>query len=142
MDVDNKYHSDVEKGHAMDDHLHIHGEQDSGDSHIAHVHAHPSSHMDHMDPSLLVFFSIENLKVGKRIPICFPKRDPSSSPHFLPSEESTSIPFSLESLPNLLQIFSFPRLSPQADAMEDTLGQCEMKPVEGESKLCATSLET
>jgi len=142
MDVDDKYHSDVKRGHAMDDHLQIHGEKNSGDAHIAHVHAHPSSHMDHMDASLMVFFFIEDLKVGKTIPIYFPKRDPSSSPHFLPREESNSIPFSLESLPHLLQIFSFPQDSPQAKAMEDTLRECELKPIKGESKLCATSLES
>ncbi|GMP38003.1 hypothetical protein CsSME_00009433 [Camellia sinensis var. sinensis] len=72
----------------------------------------------------------------------FPKRDPSSSPHFLPKEESDSIPFSLEQLPNLLQIFSFPQGSPQAQAMESTFRQCEVKPIKGESKTCATSLES
>jgi hypothetical protein len=40
MDVDDKYHSDVKRGYAMDDHLQIHGEKDSGDAHIAHVHVH------------------------------------------------------------------------------------------------------
>ncbi|XP_028107802.1 BURP domain-containing protein BNM2A-like [Camellia sinensis] len=72
----------------------------------------------------------------------FPKRDPSSSPHFLPKEESDSIPFSLEQLPNLLRIFSFPQGSPQAQAMESTFRQCEVKPIKGESKTCATSLES
>ncbi|KAI7980215.1 BURP domain-containing protein BNM2A [Camellia lanceoleosa] len=107
-----------------------------------HIRAHSSSHMDHIDPSLIMFFFLEDLKVGKRIPIYFPKRDPSSSPHFLPKEESDSIPFSLELLPNLLRIFSFPQGSPQAQAMESTLRQCEVKPIKGESKTCATSLES
>ncbi|GMP37989.1 hypothetical protein CsSME_00009423 [Camellia sinensis var. sinensis] len=50
-----------------------------------HIHDHSSSHMDHIsDLSLIVFFFLEDLKVGKRIPIYFPKRDPSFSPHFLP----------------------------------------------------------
>ncbi|GMP37993.1 hypothetical protein CsSME_00009427 [Camellia sinensis var. sinensis] len=94
-----------------------------------HAHAHNEIHTDH-------------IHVGKRIPIYFPKRDPSSSPHFLPKEESDSVPFSLEQLPNLLQIFSFPQGSPQAQAMESTLRQCEVKPIKGESKTCVTSLES
>ncbi|KAF7127901.1 hypothetical protein RHSIM_Rhsim11G0175700 [Rhododendron simsii] len=122
--------------------LRLHSMDANEKYHMAHVHAYPSSHMDHMDPQLMVFFFIEDLKVGKRLPVYFPKRDPSTSPHFLPREESDSIPFSLESLPNLLQIFSFSQASPQAKAMEDTLRDCEMKPIKGESKLCATSLES
>ncbi|THG18692.1 hypothetical protein TEA_022501 [Camellia sinensis var. sinensis] len=121
----------------QDNHAHAHNE-----IHTDHIHDHSSSHMDHLDPSLIVFLFLEDLKVGKRIPIYFPKRDPSSSPHFLPKEESDSIPFSLEQLPNLLQIFSFPQGSPQAQAMESTLRQCEVKPIKGESKTCATSLES
>ena len=114
----------------------------SMDAHIEHVHSHSSSNMDHMDPSLMVFFFIEDLRVGKRMTIYFPKRDPSSSPHFLPREEADSIPFSLQELPNLLQIFSFSQGSTQAKAMEDTLRQCETKPIKGETKFCATSLES
>ncbi|GMP37982.1 hypothetical protein CsSME_00009420 [Camellia sinensis var. sinensis] len=121
----------------QDHHAHAHNE-----IHTDHIHDHSSSHMDHIDPSLIVFFFLEDLKVGKRIPIYFPKRDPSSSPHFLPKEESDSIPFSLEQLPNLLRIFSFPQGSPQAQAMESTLRRCEVKPIKGESKTCATSLES
>lgn len=114
----------------------------SMDAHIEHVHSHSSSHMDHIDPSLMVFFFIEDLRVGKRMAIYFPKRDPSSSPHFLPQEEADSIPFSLQELPNLLQIFSISQGSTQAKAMEDTLRQCETKPIKGETKICATSLES
>ncbi|XP_028051992.1 BURP domain-containing protein BNM2A-like [Camellia sinensis] len=121
----------------QEDHAHAHNE-----IHTDHIHDHSASHMDHIDPSLIVFFFLEDLKVGKRIPIYFPKRDPSSSPHFLPKEESDSVPFSLEQLPNLLRIFSFPQGSPQAQAMESTLRQCEVKPIKGESKTCATSLES
>ncbi|KAI8027156.1 BURP domain-containing protein BNM2A [Camellia lanceoleosa] len=121
------------------DHAHGHGHNAI---HTDHVHAHSSSHMDDIDPSLIVFFFLEDLKVGKKIPIYFPKRDPSYSPHFLPKEESDSIPFSLEQLPNLLQIFSFSHGSPQAQVMESTLRQCEVKPIKGESKTCAISLES
>ncbi|KAK3022032.1 hypothetical protein RJ639_047422 [Escallonia herrerae] len=104
-----------------------------------HVNAHPSSHMD---PSLLVFFIMEDLKVGKTMPIYFPKRDPSSSPRMLPREEADAIAFSLKELANLLQRFSFSQGSPQAKAMEDTIRQCEIPPIVGETKFCATSLES
>ncbi|KAK2988567.1 hypothetical protein RJ640_016427 [Escallonia rubra] len=107
-----------------------------------HVNAHPSSHMDHMDPSLLVFFIMEDLKVGKTMPIYFPKRNPSSSPRMLPREEADAIAFSHKELPNLLQQFSFSQGSPQAKAMEDTIRQCEIPPIIGETKFCATSLES
>ncbi|KAA8545958.1 hypothetical protein F0562_020591 [Nyssa sinensis] len=110
--------------------------------HTEHVHAHPSSHMDHMDPSVMVFFILEDLKLGKVMPIYFPNRDLSSPPHFLPREESNSIPFSSKELPYLLQFFSISQGSAQAKAVEDTLKQCEIKPIKGETKFCATSLES
>ena len=42
----------------------------------------------------------------------------------------------------LLQLFSFSQGSPQAEVMEDSLQHCEFKPIEGETKICATSLES
>ncbi|XP_057964703.1 BURP domain-containing protein BNM2A-like [Malania oleifera] len=105
-------------------------------------HVHHPSHKNHMDPSLLVFFTLDELKEGQGMPIYFPKRDPSSSPHFSLREGAESIPFSLSQLPKLLQFFSFSPSSPQARAMEDTLRECETKPINGETKICATSLES
>lgn len=114
--------------------------------HNSHQHAmdghSSSSHMDHMDPSLMVFFTRKDLKVGKTMPIYFPKRDTTTSPHFLPREEADSIPFSSKHLPYLLEFFSFSQDSHQAKAMEDTLRHCETEPIKGETKFCATSLES
>lgn len=107
-----------------------------------HVHANPSSHTDHMDPSLMVFFTLNDLKVGKKLPIFFPMKDSSSTPPLLSRDEANSIPFSYEDLPHLLQFFSFSPRSPQAKAMEHTLKECEIKPIKGETKICATSLES
>jgi len=107
------------------------------------IHAHHlSSHMDHMDPSVMIFFTIKDLKVGKTMAVYFPKRDPSKSPRLLPRTEADSIPFSSEQLPQLLQFFSFSKDSPQAKAMGDTLRQCETEPIKGETKFCPTSLES
>lgn len=106
------------------------------------IHAHLSSHMDHMDPSVRVFFTLKDLKVGKMIPIYFPRRDPLTYPHLLHREQADSIPFSLEDLPYLLQLFSFPEDSSQAKAMKETLRDCEIEAIQGEIKFCATSLES
>ena len=95
-----------------------------------------------MDPSLNVFFTLSNLKIGHSIPIPFSTKHPSLYPHLLPREESDSIPFSLSQLPNLLEFFSFPKHSPQAKAIEYTPAQCELEALKGETKFCATSLES
>ncbi|KAF8032295.1 hypothetical protein BT93_D1268 [Corymbia citriodora subsp. variegata] len=105
---------------------------------------HGMSHMDHlmMDPQSMIFFTLDDLRPGKTMPIYFPKRHPSSSPHFLPRAEAESIPFSSRDLPHLLDLFSFSSGSPQAKAMEETLKHCEAGPIKGETKSCATSLES
>ncbi|KAE9586649.1 hypothetical protein Lal_00005002 [Lupinus albus] len=109
------------------------------------VHANkPKISMDHnhMDPELNVFFTPADLTVGKTMPIYFAKRDSSTSPKFLPREEADKIPFSTRNLPSLLKFFSFSKHSVQAKAMKYTLKQCEFEPMEGETKFCATSLES
>jgi len=95
-----------------------------------------------MNPLLNLFFKMNDLKQGKRIPIYFSTKDPSTSPHLLPKQEADSIPFSLSQLPEVLEFFSFPKHSPQAKAMEYTLLECELEPLMGETKFCANSLES
>ncbi|TKY75382.1 BURP domain-containing protein 3 [Spatholobus suberectus] len=107
-----------------------------------HTHDHFTTHTDHIDPSLMVFFTLKDLKVGKRMPIHFPKRDPANSPKLWSREEADSVPFSSNQLPYLLKLFSFSPDSSQAIAMENTLRECESKPIKGEVKFCATSLES
>ncbi|KAF4356036.1 hypothetical protein F8388_026039 [Cannabis sativa] len=107
------------------------------------AHDHMMSHMEKMDPNLMIFFTTNDLKVGKTMPIYFPKKDPSTTPpRLLPLQEASSIPFSLNHLPYLLNRFSFTPQSPQGSAMEDTLKQCESRSIIGETKTCATSLES
>lgn len=98
--------------------------------------------MNHMDPSAMVFFTLKDLKIGKTMPVYFRKRDPSTYPQALSREEADSIPFSLKQLPYLLQFFSISDDSPLAEAMAGTLSHCEVPPIEGETKICATSLES
>ncbi|CAN4107565.1 unnamed protein product [Withania somnifera] len=134
-------HQQAKKGNS---HLWIHenlGENKHQQAKTEKAHNHSSSHMDHIDPSLRVFFLIDDLKLGKAITVSFPRRDLSSSPSFLPKEEADSIPFSQKELPNLLQRYSVSRNSPQGKAMEDTLRECEAPPIKGETKFCATSAE-
>ncbi|KAK4847587.1 hypothetical protein QYF36_003614 [Acer negundo] len=92
--------------------------------------------------SMMVFFTLNDLKRGRTMPFYFRERDPSISPQFLPKEEADSIPFSSKQLPYLLQLFSFQPESSQAKAMEHTLNQCETRPIKGETKFCANSLES
>ncbi|KAF3435594.1 hypothetical protein FNV43_RR22685 [Rhamnella rubrinervis] len=100
--------------------------------------------MDHMmKPQEMIFFTVNDLILGKKMAVYFRQKDTSaSSPHLLPREEADSISFSFKDLHNLLQFFSFSPGSPQANAIEDTLRQCEIKPIIGETKFCATSLES
>ncbi|KAF3437830.1 hypothetical protein FNV43_RR20586 [Rhamnella rubrinervis] len=112
-----------------------------------HHHHHPyGSNMmiDHSNASKQGFFRIDDLYVGKTLPMEFPIVDPSSPTlaHFLPRQEAERIPFSSERLPQLLQFFSLSDGSPKAKAVKETLEACESKPLEGEIKLCATSLES
>ncbi|XP_027355809.1 BURP domain-containing protein BNM2A-like isoform X3 [Abrus precatorius] len=101
-------------------------------------------HVDHnhMDLELNVFFTPSDLKVGKIMPIYFSKKNSSTSPKFLTREEAEEIPFSSKRLSFLLKFFSISKHTPQAKAMKYTLKQCEFESMEGETKFCATSLES
>ncbi|XP_047181735.1 BURP domain-containing protein BNM2A-like [Vigna umbellata] len=101
-----------------------------------------SDNHKHMAPELNVFFTPDDLKVGKIMPIYFSKKNSSKSPKFLTREETDMVPFSSKHLPYLLKFFSIPKHSPQAKAMKYTLKQCEFENMEGETKFCATSLES
>ncbi|KAH6767168.1 hypothetical protein C2S52_018151 [Perilla frutescens var. hirtella] len=106
------------------------------------IHSH-SHHMNMMDPSLIVFFFLDDLKLGNTIPIYFPARELSDSlPHLLSKQQADSIPFSLQQLPHILHLLSFSNDSPQAKAMAQTLDECDRDPIEGEKKFCATSLQS
>ncbi|XP_019165119.1 PREDICTED: BURP domain-containing protein BNM2C-like [Ipomoea nil] len=102
----------------------------------------PPTSSSYMDPQLNVFFTPNDLEIGKRLPVFFDINDRSTYPHLLSREEADSIPFSSADLPYLLDFFSFSAASPQATAMAETLRHCEFRPMEGETKFCATSLES
>lgn len=134
--------SDVIRLNTMDDdahniHHHDHMHQDHDHGH----HPSSSSSMNQIDPQVMVFFMLKDLIVGQVMPIYFPNRHISPS-QLLPKHEADNIPFSFAEFPNLLQLFSFSQHTPQAKAMESTLKECERKPIKGETKICATSLES
>lgn len=112
--------------------------------HMHHHHHHSSSHpeVNPSAPDLQLFFRLDELKLGKRIPIYFPIKNPSKSPPLLSKEEAESIPFSSAQLPDILKLFSISDESPQAEAMAVSLGHCEFEALKGESKFCSTSLES
>ncbi|KAI3804963.1 hypothetical protein L1987_26883 [Smallanthus sonchifolius] len=96
----------------------------------------------HDDPTLSVFFKVDDLYLGKKMPIYFATNDDSNRAYLLSREEVDPIPFSSQKLPYLLEFFSISNNSSQAKAMETTLKLCELKPIEGELKFCVTSLES
>ncbi|XVE66847.1 hypothetical protein DITRI_Ditri08aG0112700 [Diplodiscus trichospermus] len=116
---------------------HAHGENHDIKHAHAHVHAGSSS-----DAGITVFFRIKDLKFGKKLPIFFPHVDPAKSFHFIPRKQADSIPFSTKAFTYLLDFFSIPKGSPQADAMKETLTSCEMKGDDEEIKYCATSIDS
>ncbi|XP_022749230.1 BURP domain-containing protein BNM2A-like [Durio zibethinus] len=126
---------DMEEGPISTSYLQQPSSTINGDSHVL-------AHMEHLDPSLNIFFKIDDLKVGKTTAIYLPSKDFSVSPHLLSREEANSIPFSSTKLPQLLEFFSFSKDSTQAKAMDYTLKQCEFEPPKGEIRFCATSLES
>ncbi|KAI9181853.1 hypothetical protein LWI28_019307 [Acer negundo] len=112
-------------------------------------HHHNNDHEDNnMDPSQKIFFTIDNLKKGKSMEIYLSPKIPSSSlklkstTRLLSREEADSIPFTSSKLSSILRLFSISKDSPQAQAMNDTLKLCELEPIHGETKLCATSFES
>lgn len=123
------------------------------DAHDVHPHDHMHQHVHHpsssssssstnqKDPQVMVFYMLPDLQVGKVMPIHFPNRHLSPS-QLLSKHEAEKIPFSYSEFPNLLRLFSFKEGSPQAIAMESTLKECEVKPIKGETKFCATSMES
>ncbi|XP_071726147.1 BURP domain-containing protein BNM2A-like [Rutidosis leptorrhynchoides] len=125
--IDNKGHDAPHHHDPMHQHGH-HGHQSS-------------SSANQKDPQLMVFYMLQDLKIGQVRPIHFPNRHLSPS-QMLSKQKADNIPFSVAELPNLLRLFSFSQGSPQAIAMESTLKECEVKPIKGETKFCATSLES
>ncbi|XP_076921644.1 BURP domain-containing protein BNM2A-like [Bidens hawaiensis] len=107
-----------------------------------HINIYGKNDINDLDPALNVFFHVHDLYLGKKMPIYFAVNDPSTTPRLLTREKSDSIPFSSQKLAYLLELISLAEGSPQALAMEQTLKQCELEATPGETRFCASSLES
>ncbi|KAD3066509.1 hypothetical protein R6Q59_019267 [Mikania micrantha] len=107
-----------------------------------HINLYKKNDLSDLDPALNVFFHVNDLYSGKKMPVYFAVNDPSTTPRLLTKEQADSIPFSLEKLAYLLKFISLHEGSPQARAMEQTLKQCELDATPGETRFCASSLES
>ncbi|XP_076934465.1 BURP domain protein USPL1-like [Bidens hawaiensis] len=107
-----------------------------------HISIYPKNNLYELDPALKVFFHVTDLYSGKKMPIYFAVSDPSTTPRLLTREQSDLIPFSSSKLLYLLELISLTEGSPQALAMEQTLKQCELEATPGETRFCASSLES
>ncbi|KAK7283520.1 hypothetical protein RIF29_13089 [Crotalaria pallida] len=99
----------------------------------------PPSKVDHTEAFKTGFFALDDLFVGNTMTLKFPVQEISP---FLPRKEADSIPFSMSQLPSVLELFSISQDSSQAKSMRGTLDQCEGETITGETKICATSLES
>ncbi|KAI3695548.1 hypothetical protein L1987_78545 [Smallanthus sonchifolius] len=106
------------------------------------INIYPKNDLYELDPALNVFFHVHDLYSGKKMPIYFAVNDPSTTPRLLTREQSDSIPFSSSKLSYLLDLISLTKGSPQALAMDQTLKQCELEATPGETRFCASSLES
>ncbi|XP_068648889.1 BURP domain protein RD22-like [Aristolochia californica] len=95
----------------------------------------------HDNPNLAYFFLEKDLHAGAKMTLRFSKSDSVGST-FLPRTVADSIPFSSSKLPEILHKFSIESESVEAETMKNTLESCEEPAAEGESKYCATSLES
>ncbi|XP_076921533.1 BURP domain protein USPL1-like [Bidens hawaiensis] len=107
-----------------------------------HISIYPKNDLYELDPALNVFFHVHDLYSGKKMPIYFAVSDPTTTPRLLTREQYNLIPFSSSKLPYLLELISLTEGSPQALAMEQTLKQCELEATPGETRFCASSLES
>ncbi|XP_068652426.1 BURP domain protein RD22-like [Aristolochia californica] len=95
----------------------------------------------HDDPNVAFFFLEKDLHAGAKMTLRFSKSDSDGST-FLPRSAAESIPFSSSKLPEILHKFSIEPDSVEAETMKNTLESCEGPAAKGESKYCATSLES
>ncbi|XP_072993075.1 BURP domain-containing protein 3-like [Typha latifolia] len=94
----------------------------------------------HAYPNVAVFFFLEkDLHQGDKMTLHFTK---TTSATFLPRTAANSIPFSSAKLPQILNYFSIQPNSIEAEAIKETLLECEEPAAKGEKKYCATSLES
>ena len=71
-----------------------------------------------------------------------PFRKTTNEATFLHRQVADSIPFSSDKLPEILNQFSLKEDSKEAEIMKETIQDREQPALEGDSRFCATSLES
>nr|KJB23059.1 hypothetical protein B456_004G078900 [Gossypium raimondii] len=94
------------------------------------------------DVGVFTIDDVHAFNVGRKLSTFFSIRNNSLYPGFLPKELADSISFSSSEIPKILKFFSIPAASQKAKVVKDTIRKCELEPVKGETKICATSLES
>lgn len=79
---------------------------------------------------------------GTKVTMHFMRTTAGYGPTFISRQAANSIPFSSNKLPEILTHFSLDANSPKAESIKESLQECEMPAAEGETKYCATSLES
>ncbi|KAH9603418.1 hypothetical protein KSS87_022985 [Heliosperma pusillum] len=125
-----------------DDHLRLNHITNPNDEKHGCNHMTTNTSLDHMELSWNILFHIEDLKLGKKIKLYFPIKNSTQISHLIPKQEADLIPFSSSDTAKILEFFSYTQDSPQAKAIKETLNHCELPPLNGETKFCATSLES
>uniref|UniRef100_A0A1D1ZGU6 Dehydration-responsive protein RD22 n=1 Tax=Anthurium amnicola TaxID=1678845 RepID=A0A1D1ZGU6_9ARAE len=94
----------------------------------------------HDDPDVTLFFLEKDMYAGAKMSLHFTRTQPKGA--FLSRSAANSIPFSSAKLPDVLTRFALQPNSREAEAMKQTLQECEEPAAAGESRHCATSLES
>ncbi|XP_049931998.1 BURP domain-containing protein 5-like isoform X5 [Nymphaea colorata] len=97
------------------------------------------------DREINFLFLEGNLKPGsktKKLDFVKKLQETSGWPTLLPRREAQGFPFSSSKLADILKRFSLNPNSADASIVKHTLEDCEMEPNKGETRYCATSLES
>ncbi|KAF3791198.1 BURP domain-containing protein 5 [Nymphaea thermarum] len=97
------------------------------------------------DPEINFLFLEENLKPGsktKKLDFVKKLQETSGWPTLLPRREAQGFLFSSSKLADILKRFSLDPNSAIASTVKQSLEDCEMEANKGETKCCATSLES
>ncbi|KAM7277296.1 hypothetical protein ACFE04_019162 [Oxalis oulophora] len=94
----------------------------------------------HDDPNVALFFLEKDMHQGTTMNLHFTKDSQKAS--FLPRQVAEKVPFSSNKLPEIFSEFSVKPGSTEAKTMTKTISECENPEITGESRYCATSLES
>ncbi|GLJ06571.1 hypothetical protein SUGI_0042230 [Cryptomeria japonica] len=95
-----------------------------------------------VDPLLSIFFFEKDLHIGTNMMVHLEVLKAQDLVGFLPRSMANKIPFSLEKLLVAQDMLNIPQGSRMSIIMEETLKKCESPAISGETRFCATSMES